>query len=323
MASSLLAIQSVRGAVQPAGRGAAAAVLYWAAVLAALLIGAGPRPAAAQPANNDGAALASTTVAHVFTCGVGFTSTTVGISNHGNVLRFESPAGSEHILVGTPASGYQVCYSTGGPFATAYDFAGHGESGWGATVTASQPNGPGTFPLDITRTTADGRLTVQRRFMGTSFGTPGGPFDLNGDGASCSTLSECGNCSNRTIHIVTTVFNNSPATASVRYVEFADFDIAGTPGDDRWAKTDDSVIAWEDLDDASASGASRGMLLQSLVLPAITAVTISPEATTDCSFSSAVSTPFVGDGAARLRQDIILGPFSNSGNSLRVHYRRF
>jgi hypothetical protein len=283
--------------------------------------------------------IASTTIppAQIFSCGATSTFTKVGITDHGNVLQLESPAGNEHILVGTARSGYQVCYDTGGGFAAAWDF-GSNEGGWPAGAIVFQPNGPSTFPLEIRRTSADGKVSLKRRFTGNSFVATGPLFDLNGDGVSCSTLSECGNCGNRTIHVLTTITNNTGLTMSVRFVELVDVDISGTSTNDRFAKTADAAIGWEDLADTGADTESRGVLLQTLILPAAPEVflfggySVNGLATgappPNCLPGSTATGPAVTptgptDGELYLRQDMSLGPGSNSGSNVRIHYRRF
>ena len=161
----------------------------------------------AQSSDGAPAMAQSTTVpaATDFACGSGFTYFRVAVSTHGNIREIESPEGVTnlfHPVSGGSVTGYQICWDVGAGFFTAFDVGDGGEAGWGAAIGTSQPNGPGTFPLEITRTTADGSITMTRRITGNSFvmpaaGNPGG-FDLNGDGHLCSTLAECGNCTNRT-----------------------------------------------------------------------------------------------------------------------------
>jgi len=65
------------------------------------------------------------------------------ISNHGNLMQFESPYGSgDHIA----QEGYALC---SGQYVFGYD-SGVYEAGCG-NPTISQPNGPNTLPLTITR----------------------------------------------------------------------------------------------------------------------------------------------------------------------------
>ena len=100
------------------------------------------------------------------TSGAGATFMQFCISSHGNLVRFESPAGYHQIdPVGVFRDGYAVCSNrVGDPNATNHAFdAGGAEAGWGALVVA-QPNGANTFPLSITRTTADGAFKLKQSF---------------------------------------------------------------------------------------------------------------------------------------------------------------
>jgi hypothetical protein len=262
----------------------------------------------------------------LFSCGTGFTATTIGISDRGNVMRFSSPgpSGHEHL---TARSGYKLCYATtsGGPIITAFD-VGTAQGGWDEGVTVSQPGGPGTFPLEITRTTADGKVQITRRFTGNSFVATGGLFDLNGDGVSCSTLAECGNCANRTLHVLTRINNLTAGTLfSVDLVEVANFDIEATAGGDRFARTADGVLAFEDGHDSG--GNAHGMLLQALILPAAPRVFAAggyAEAGATCSQAGMATPTAPGDFEAVLEIPFgSVGPGSNTGSNIRAHYRRF
>lgn len=278
-------------------------------------------------------ARASTTVpsGQVFACGTGTTATTVGVSAHGNIVRFESPAGIEHLFGGASTrSGYKLCYSSGGPFTAAFDFGGT-EGGWGAAAPVSQPNGPNTFPLEISRTTADGSVTLTRRITGNSFVGPaptGGTFDTgNFNGVGCDSLEECGNCTNRTIHVLTRLTNHTGAPLTVRIVELADFQISATATNDRFIRTTDSVAAFEDLSDAGADTASRGMLVQTLIVPALTGVQPSggfgTPGVSDCAIATVATPTAPGNFEGALSQELVIGPGSTISNSIRLHYRRY
>jgi hypothetical protein len=274
--------------------------------------------------------LPDTTVpaAQAFSCGSDFTALEVGISTHGNVNRLLTPGPTLPNHVNGSMTGYQVCYATGagGPFFTAYD-EGAVESGWSAGVTTSQPNGPGTFPLEITRTSADGRVRLLRRFTGNSFVAPvpaGNALDLNGDGQACNTMEECGNCTNRTIHVLTRVTNLSGGNLfNVAIVEKADFNIGGITSN-RFGRSTDSVIAFADLSEDPSN--AYAMLLQTLILPATTGVLNvgSYGFPTDCAPSSLATPTVSGDFEGILGQTFgTLSPGANTGNNIRVHYRRF
>ncbi len=290
---------------------------------------------------------ASIPPAQSFSCGVGgpaFSQTSFGISDHANVAQFNSPGSHEHIVVGAVRSGYQVCYRpcvgfVCGPFFTAFD-AGAGEGvgfspplapGAFGLVPPRQPNGPNTFPLTICRETTDGRAVVCRRFTGNSFVAPvppGNPLDLNGDGVACDTLNECGNCTNRTVHVLTTVHNISGESFFLlRVAELVNFNIDGSTGDDRAVKSTDSVSIYEDDSDAAGMGNTAfGMLVQTLIQPADTQVfPVGGYVFPDSCIQGGVVTPTaIGDWEAYLMQEIVsLAPGANTGNSIRIHYRRW
>jgi hypothetical protein len=268
----------------------------------------------------------------IFSCGPAtFTQTKIAISDRGIVAQFNSPglSGNEHIA-NPIRSGYQVCYSTGagGPFFTSFDL-GTSESGWNASVITSQPNGPNTFPLEITRTTADGRVRLTRRFTGNSFVAPvpaGNSLDLNGDGQACSTMEECGNCSNRTLHVLTTVTNLTGSTLfNLALTELVDLNVSGTAADDRFVRTLDSVFAYEDVSDGGVDS-KEGMLLQSLIVPATTGVLSAGTygVPLDCALTSVATPTTPGNFEAVLRQTFgVLGAGANTGNNIRTHFRRF
>ena len=90
--------------------------------------------------------------------GAGPTLMKVCISQHGNLSKFESPAGFDQIGLGNLwRDGYSICTGNLPTFPNVpegYD-AGANEGGFGAAVI-NEPNGPNTLPLTITRTTNDG-----------------------------------------------------------------------------------------------------------------------------------------------------------------------
>jgi hypothetical protein len=90
----------------------------------------------------------SATVFSTHSCGSGNSFFKIGISDHGNLVRLESPSGVVHLSAN---EGYVICDNTPpfGEFVDGYD-AGAVESGCGAP-TIVQPNGPNTLPLTITR----------------------------------------------------------------------------------------------------------------------------------------------------------------------------
>lgn len=80
------------------------------------------------------------------------------VNEHGNLMRFESPAGQEHIRsVAGYQEGYVVCVN--GNNATYYDNA-LSEAGWLASVLVAKT----TTSITIDRTTADGRFKLTQKW---------------------------------------------------------------------------------------------------------------------------------------------------------------
>lgn len=78
------------------------------------------------------------------------------VSNEGNLVRFTSPAGFEHIAVGGISEGYVVCTSaTGNYWDTALS-----ASGWGPPIVLAL-SGSG---ITIRRTTTDGRFQLDQKW---------------------------------------------------------------------------------------------------------------------------------------------------------------
>lgn len=74
------------------------------------------------------------------------------VSQNGNLVRLEAPAGTNHMF----SEGYLVCYQPAGqPLKKA--FSGLTESGWGPVIL---PPPAGTFPLTLRRRTTDGVLEL-------------------------------------------------------------------------------------------------------------------------------------------------------------------
>jgi hypothetical protein len=100
----------------------------------------------------------SATCLATFSSGAGATYLSFCITQTGNVLQLQSPAGVTHIS----SEGYAACSSFDpsniAPLPVAYD-AAYFEANWGAP-TITQPSGPNTFPLTIVRLSTGGlRLT--------------------------------------------------------------------------------------------------------------------------------------------------------------------
>jgi hypothetical protein len=121
--------------------------LFAAALGLALIIGAELRA--------SGACFAS------LASGAGATGFTVCLSDHGNIVQWTTPAGVDH---STRNDGYVLCsLGAAGPVTHGWDAGISTEEGFGAPVI-SQPNGPNTLPLTITRVTDDGVFRLEQAF---------------------------------------------------------------------------------------------------------------------------------------------------------------
>lgn len=96
-----------------------------------------------------------------FSTGAGPTLFKWCVSQNGNVVSLESPAGKEHIYEGSITEGYGVCDLL--TKVEYFDYAQSGAVGWGFP-TIAQPNGANTLPLTITRRTDDGMWTLAQSF---------------------------------------------------------------------------------------------------------------------------------------------------------------
>jgi hypothetical protein len=98
--------------------------------------------------------------------GSGASAFNVCVSAHGNLVKFETPAGVDHIGIGNVfKDGYAICTGslpTIPNVSHGYDTGGI-EAGFGA-ATIVQPNGPNTFPLTIVRQTTNGIFELSQKF---------------------------------------------------------------------------------------------------------------------------------------------------------------
>lgn len=162
----------------------------------------------------------STSCFSTYTSGIGATLMKICISDHGNLVQFESPQSFEHIQINSSGEGYVVCSSLPGSISQVHGWdAGFAEAGFEAPAIA-QPNGPNTFPLTITRTTADGI------------------FRLAQDFARDTTKKD--------VTITMTLTNLSASSRTgVRLARYFDGNIDNDRADDRYARNRYSVGGWE------------------------------------------------------------------------------
>ncbi len=161
-------------------------------------------------------ATADTECFSTHTSGAGETYFAFCISEHGNVVQLESPEGFEHLAVGVIGEGYVLC-----SFEAFHGYdAGFAELGLLAP-TISQPNGPNTFPLTITRDTSDGKLRLRQTFSRDN--------------------------SEKDLRVTMTVTNRTALRIrAVNLHRYFDGDIDGGGTNNRYATTPDSVWGWKD-----------------------------------------------------------------------------
>jgi hypothetical protein len=231
-------------------------------------------------------AWADNTEDSIISFGSGATFLSFSVSNHGNVIAFQSPEGAEHIKVGSVYEGYAICSDAADPHGI--DFGSY-EAGFGA-ATVTQPKGPNTLPLTITRSTSDGYFSLKQAFARDT--------------------------TEKSVTVTMTLKNTSGAMmTNVKLARFVDFDIDGTFGD-IFTETSQSVDAVDDF--------GVGVMLLSLtksfpVLGRVEDFTLG--AATTCATGSNVLPPFSGDGAGRL---VFFLPDMKDGksNTVKVEYIR-
>jgi hypothetical protein len=103
---------------------------------------------------------ATTTCQSTFTSGSGLKQLSYCVTANGNILNFTAPQG---FLQEFNREGYGICDFTTAPEVSYTDEASNDTGNW-LNPTISQPNGPNTFPLTITRMTADGIWKLKQSF---------------------------------------------------------------------------------------------------------------------------------------------------------------
>jgi hypothetical protein len=146
---------------------------------------------------------------------------TMCVSNHGNLVKFESPAipgpaGSEHLRVGAIGEGYAVC-NAGSPVRFDAGFTESvGAAGWGASFCSN----PGVLPIVCTRNTLANDWQLRQVFT----------RDLV----------------NKRVIITMTLRNLVPTFRGAVYLSrYGDLDINNTPLLDRGSRTPVSAFQWE------------------------------------------------------------------------------
>jgi len=177
----------------------------------------------------------ATTPKASFASGSGQNFMGVKVSDHGNLMSFESPQGIENVFSG--AEGYEVC-SNFSNTVHGHD-TGPVESDFGAP-TFSQPTA-GKFPLTVTRKTTDGKFQLKQVWNK--------PDPVEKDVTVTMALK---NLSSTTIQ-------------NVFVSRSGDFDIGAT-SQNQGARTSDSVWQWNDLSTESTARPAGGVMLTAATL---------------------------------------------------------
>lgn len=108
----------------------------------------------------------TTTCTYNFNSGSGATLFNFCVTINGNIVKLTSPSGYEHIRLSSGTTnlireGYGLCDVNANVHYN--DYGASGTVNWNS-ATVQQPNGAGTLPLIITRSTSDGRFTLKQTF---------------------------------------------------------------------------------------------------------------------------------------------------------------
>jgi len=199
------------------------------------------------------------------------------VTANGNIVQLTAPRDFEHIAVGNVNEGYALCTPDGGPY---FD-TGAASAGWADAIVVVDP--AEEDGLSITRTTLDGRFTLEQQIIGRK--------------------------GSRAITIRATVTNNGGAVDNVRLLRTADVDVDNTRGNDIFDRSADS--AWARQQHAvSLTALNEHAPHQSRV-----SANLSPR---NCAPAAQPDVPVQGDFAISVRYD--LGPFA-PGESKAVGFR--
>jgi len=228
----------------------------------------------------------STTVKASFASGSGPDFFGVKVSDHGNLLSFQSPQGQEAVVAGR--EGYALCTGTG--FAVGGHDTGDTEENFGAPKF-SQPN-PGKFPLTITRNTTDGALQLKQVWSKPD-------------------------ATEKDVTVTMTVKNISNAAIfDIVLSRSGDFDV-GTSALDQGARTSDSVWQWDDPSSATIETSRGGTMLTALTLGA-SHETLVEHSNEWAAATREVCTPGTGIATPTSAQDLAMRVFYNLPGALNV-----
>jgi hypothetical protein len=231
--------------------------------------------ALAQNNQKDGQAepLSTTACQSTFTSGSGNAYLKFCVTQNGNVSMIESPQTFSQIYHG--AEGYGLCDTTNNPKVGYNDWGQYGDSGNWQKSIITQPNGPDSFPLTITRTTEDSVFTLKQAFS-----------------RSTTTSS---------VKITMTLKNNSAVARSVYLERFADVDADGTSGSNTFDA--DKYASWGHL--------YYGLMMRAKSDPHNDAGFVVTGGPQDSCALTKQQVPYIGDGAAMYDWVYVLGPQSS------------
>jgi hypothetical protein len=269
--------------------GVSLVLLVLMALLAFSLPAAG-RQADQQISKEDGVSIQSTTSKATFTTASGPQFMRVQVSDHGNMISFESPSGAEAVFASR--EGYAVC-SADGSVVEGHD-TGDLEGGFGA-ASFVQPNA-GAFPLTVTRNTTNGRFQLKQVWSV--------PDSVEKDVTVAMTLKNISNA----------------AITDVLISRSGPFDVS-TSGSDRGARTADSAWQWDDVNGGDSPPV--GLMLTTFARSSPHQTFIESETTwnstrTGCLASSLTTPTGIQDLATRVVVD--LGNL-NAGQSKTINFQ--
>ena len=240
----------------------------------------------AQGDENSAQKLTNTQCQSTFISGSGSTYMNFCTSANGNISRIQTPSGWDQLYFG--AEGYGICDETN--LYGYYDWGQYGDSGNWMAATITQPNGPSTFPLTITRTTSDGVFTLKQVFSQNKT-TPG-------------------------IKVTMTLTNNSDIVRETFLTRFADIDADTFSGGGGNTFDSTEFSAWGVVPGGGAHGliargSSSKWWRQARVVSGFQ----------DPCKPTLLSTPFNGDGASLLIWQPGFGPHQSL--TMSMEYRPF
>jgi hypothetical protein len=247
-----------------------------ALIVACLLVAPGALQAQEQqfpPPESEIEPLSINCMGGTYTTGSGASLFSLCVSDNGNMVSLAYPAGFEHINIGSDdnqiAEGYSVCVTN--PFGNYWDF-GFGGIGFGAPeVLDAAP-----FPITIRRSSNDGRITLDQKFVPNKVG--------------------------RTMTITMTVTNNTTTTLTgVKVARVVDPDMDGTIDDDVFDHSTDQAWARQGGLDPTIPRRSLVLAAPTTSVPHNTALT-QGEGAPGCSIAS--GPPAAGDYGMRIVYDV-------------------